>query len=65
MKLQRKTLIDCKEVNLVCNDYFTGIYKDDSNNYYVVTQKTDDEVIAIFHNVENKNIELLKESDNA
>lgn len=62
MKLQRKTLIDCKEVNVVYEDYFSSIYKDDSNNYYVVVK---DEVIAIFHNVENNNFELLKESDNA
>ena len=65
MKLQRKTLIDCKEVNLVYDDYFASIYKDETNNYYVVTKKTDDEVIAIFHNVENKDIELLKETNNA
>jgi hypothetical protein len=62
MKLQRKTLIDCKEVNVVNEDYFSSIYKDDSNNYYVVAK---DEVIAIFHNVENNNFELFKESDNA
>ena len=54
MKLQRKTLIDCKEVNVV--------YEDDSNNYYIVVK---DEVIAIFHNVENNNFELFKETDNA
>ena len=57
MKIQRKVLIECQEVERLYSSTFLEVYVDKKDTYYFVSC---DEVVAIVHNIDRSNIEFIK-----